>query len=168
MFWTSVTCQTWNAWSTITAIFAGIFAFYTSFIQFTFTFVWSKWVSAASMTCKTRNTWCFVTAIFTIKFCHFVSFYVLRLLWLVFGFPILKIQKYVKPTSKYVVVSKYVCVSFFFALALTVSGFAFGRVSEHKTDCQHYTLIEAQSSKFARHPAWRKTRVGGSCFFFVC
>ena len=57
-------------------------------------------------------------------------------------------------------------------LLITFSGFAFGRVSEHKTFNLHYTWIEAQSSKFAQpvtilrgHPAWRKTLVSDIYIF---
>ena len=38
---------------------------------------------------------------------------------------------------------------------LSFCGFSFGRFSNHKTVNQNWTWIEAQSSKFARHPEWR-------------
>ena len=47
-----------------------------------------------------------------------------------------------------------------FTMRHNVLGLWIGRVSEHKTVNLHWTWYEAQSYNFARHPAWRKTRVG--------
>lgn len=92
MFWTRVTCQTKNTWYNKTTIFAGVFTFYTSFIQFTFPFIWSQWMLSTRMTCQAKNTWYFVTTIFTTKFSHSISPF-LKPTLIIFLLPYFKIPK---------------------------------------------------------------------------